>query len=250
MKMNKELEYLEKLNKRQKQKFKIFANNPTFQADVADIRKKWKIPENGLKPGNEILRWSQKLGSDTDDFYKIKWPKYRSELDALRKKNYFEFEKRQEEINLLAPINAFNQDYYNIIIKYNLPPKWKEGIKTYILSGEERMFIGPVIHKQFDKDTQQDLLFIQIDDDTTKEDIVNMWHLVKIHQKGLVYRKQDKYQPIPNYERYKRAYDLKQEGKKAKEIADIMGTFDKPLSENDIYEYIRQYKQISGINPS
>jgi hypothetical protein len=250
IKMNKEWEYIKKLSKRQKQKFKILANNPNFQTDIATIRKEWDIDENGFDSSEKILDWERKLQNANNDFYKTEWPKYRSEIDELQKKDFLESERRQKEINLLAPLNAFRKQTTNIIIKYNRPPRWKEGIRAYILSGRELIFMGPIIKKEFDEDTNQDLLFIQIDDDTTKEDIVTMWHLVKIHQKDLPYRKKEKYQPIPNYDLYKTAYDLKQKGKSANEIADIMGTSERAFCDSEINEFVRRYKEISDINPS
>ena len=243
------IETLEKSSKRQKQKFKILADNPEFQKDLAVIRRKWNIPENGLQSDEELEKWETWICDATDNFYDNEWPKYRAELADLETNDHLKFRERKKEIDLLAPINAFKKDYIDLILKYNIPPRWKEGIRFYIKSGKtDYLVIGLGTMVQADEDTGQRMLFIRVDEDTTKDDLVHMWRSVKFQQDRLPYRVQDKFQPIKNLDLYQIAYKLKQEGKSAREIADIMGTFERPLCDSDIYEYIRRYKEISGIN--
>lgn len=216
--------YIKKQIERQKQKIKVLVSKPDFQEDMRRLRKKWNIPEDGIKEEKDNQLWYRKLNQDTDKYFDEEWPKHRSELDQLRESGKFkEWKQREDELNDAAPLNAFYKDIKSILKKYLLSPKWKDPVKRYLLYNDPNnmgLSIGVTIAGHLnDYEPVEYQLCLHIDEDTTLEDIKEIWPDVKEHQKNLIYKKQQKYQPIPNFDRDKHIYELSQQGLSYEEIA-------------------------------
>lgn len=247
-------DYFEKRKKRLTQKIKLLVSRPDFQKEIIELRKKWNIPVDGVKSEELNREWNKNLNTATDKYYDEEWPKHRKELQHLQTRaTYVEYKNREDELNNAAPLNAFGIDIKAILKKYLLNPKWKDPIRRYILFNDpEKMglSIGVTITGHLnDYEPTEYQLSLQIDEDTTLEDIKEIWPDVMAHQERLIYRKQKKFQPIKNFERDKEAYDLKQSGKSYNNIADILSKkYDKAISYDDVASYIKRYKKKIGIN--
>lgn len=87
---------------------------------------------------------------------------------------------------------------------------------------------------------------LEIDDDTTLNDLKHVWKWARKMRKG---RLSDKFQPIPNFDRDKRAYELELEGRTEKEIGDtIQEEFGDSLDYNELKIVIKRYKKRLNIN--
>lgn len=248
------LSYIERKAKRVQQKAKVLVNRPDFQEDMLALRKKWDIPETGITEEKDNQLWNRKLNYDTDKYYDEEWPKYREELDQLRESGkYKEFKAREDELNDAAPLNAFQKDIKSILKKYLLSPKWKNPVRRYLLFNDVNNMnipIGVTIAGHLnDYEPVEYQLCLHIDEDTTFEDMREIWSDVKEHQKRLIYRKSDKYQPIPNFDRDKRAYELELEGKSYDEISGILyEEYEIWLDYNEVRIAINRFKKRMNIN--
>jgi len=207
---------IDKLIKRQKQKINLLINRPDFEKAILSLREKWNIPKNGINNQEEF-----------------------------------------DQLNNKIPVKDLLDDIKKIIHDQKISPRWVNGIKRYLLSNDPdgmALFLGPVIAAKVDMDSDLETISIEINEDTTIEDIKAVWSEVKNSQDRLLYKKQKKFQPIKNFERNKEAYNLQQQGKSLNEIADIFSNtkynleHDITITDVDIADWIRKYKKKIGSN--
>jgi hypothetical protein len=242
------IKYHEKALSRLKQKIKLLVARPDFQKDIQELRTKWKIPSNGIKDEQENENWNMQLGIDTDEYYDKNWPKERKELLALRKAGkHREADEIKKKINADAPLNAFNNDIWSVIRKYRLSPKWNNGIRRYLLFNDPtNLNISFGIPVKFEWENGMRRIYLEIDEDTTLDDLKNVWSWARKLQRG---KKYDKYQPIKNFDRDNRAYELQLEGRTEKEIGDIIQEeFGDTLDYNELNIAIKRHKKRLNIN--
>lgn len=248
------LSYIKKASERAQQKVKVLVNRPDFQEDIIELRKKWNIPLEGIKTEEHNRTWNRNLSLSTQKYYDEEWPKHKAELKHLSTSGtYKEYEKRKDELNDAAPLNAFEKDIKSILKKYLLNPKWRHPIRRYILLNDPdnmNISIGVTIAGHLnDYEPVEYQLCLHIDEDTTLEDIKEIWSDVKAHQERLIYRKQKKFQPIPNLDRDKRAYDLQNAGENPENIEKILQEeFGVAMGYDDINTAIKRYRKRLRIN--
>lgn len=240
--------YLDEKKKRLKQKIKVLVNRPAFQKDIADLRIKWNIPSEGLKTEEENQEWNNNFYIATDTYFEENWPKERNKIIELRKEKKFkEAEEIRKKINAEAPINALREDIWSIVRKYRLSSRWHKGINRYLSYNDADNMgieVGVTVLMNWDNGIQR--VSLEIDHDTTLNDLKHVWSWARKMYKG---RQTDKYQPIPNFDRDKRAYELEQEGKSWKDIADIIeDEFGDTLDYNELNIAIKRYKKRLNIN--
>lgn len=247
-------EYLDKLHQRAKQKAKLLINRPDFQEAVIILREKWNIPLEGIKNEKGNQKWERELDQTTEKYFQEEWPKHRKELELLNKPaTYGQYKQRMQELNNLVPLNAFGLAIKSILKKCELNPKWENSIRRYVLFNDINNMslpVGVTITSHISNfDPAEQWLSINIEEDTTLEDIKKIWPEVMEHQKNLVYKKQKKYQPIPNLERDKRIFELSKEGKSSETIANTINTeFDDAMDENQTQIALKRYKKRLNIN--
>ncbi len=240
--------YTEKSVSRLKQKIKVLIARPSFQKDILELREKWKLPADGIKNEDENQKWNIQLDIDTDEYYSKNWPIERKELIALRKAGkHREADELRKKINADAPLNAFNNDIWSVVRKYRLSPKWYNGIRRYLMFNDPaNMNISFGIPIKFEWENGIRRIYLEIDDDTTLNDLKNVWSWARKLQRGKQY---DKYQPIKNFERDNRAYNLQLEGRTEKEIGDIIQLeFGDTLDYNELNIAIKRHKKRLNIN--
>lgn len=244
-------EYFEKKKKVIGQKIKVLVNTPIFQEQIIELRKKWKIPLNGIKEEDERLDWYGQLSAKTDEFHKKEWPKYRAEIAKLREaKKFREAEEKKDEYNLKVPLNAYRNDIWRIVRSFRLSSRWHFSIERYLLYNDPNNMgvpLGATLSTTWENGMKQ--LSILINGDTTLADIRKIWPTVKMMQEDLNDRQAEKFQPIPNFDRDKRAYELEQEGKTLNEIGEIINSeYDGGLLDGEIKQIIKRYKKRLNID--
>ena len=246
--------YLKKQIQRINQKIKVLVNRPNFQEDISKLRKKWKIPSEGIKIEKNNQKWNKELNEATDKYYQEEWPTHRKKLEQLqRSKTYGQYKQKIKELNNLAPLNAFELDINAVLKKYKLSPRWKNPIRRFILfndSNNLNVSIGVTVTSHLNNfDSAKQQLSINIEEDTILKDIKAIWPTVKEMQSKLHYKQQKKFQPIKNLERDKLAYELRDKGKTYSEIANILSEkFHKDYIYADVNSFIKRHKKRSGIN--
>lgn len=241
-------DYIEKRKERLEQKIKLLISKPAFQKDIIELRKKWNIPVNGITNEKDNQNWNQKLLIDTDEYYLKNWPKERKEIIKLRKdKRFREAEELKKKINSQAPLNAIGDDLWSIIIKYKLSPRWHGGIKRYLLFNNPKNMgieMGITVSMSWEHGIKQ--ISLEIDRDTTLEDIKEVWKWAKKMYKD---RQSNKFQPIKKFERDKKIYNLQKDGKTPDEIGNIIeDKFGDYLDYNDINIIVNRFKKRLNIN--
>lgn len=240
--------YLDEKKKRLEQKIKVLVSRPAFQKEILDLRKKWKLPPDGIKTEEINQKWNEQLLIDTDEYYRINWPKERKEIIELRKQGkYKEAEALKKEINGQAPLNALSDDIWSIVIRYRLSPRWHNGIRRYLLFNDPKnMQIPAGVTAKIDWEKGIKRISIELDEDTTLNDIKHAWSWVRKMYRG---KPADKYHQIPNFDRDKRAYELEQEGMVPSKIADtIQEEFGDALDYNELNIAIKRYKKRLNIS--
>lgn len=233
--------YQQKQAKRLSQKKNLLVSKPSFQKDIRELREKWNIPFDGLKNADEIERWFHQLYEDSDRYSGETWLKYRLEFEKLRRdRKFLEREKLNKKLNDENPINAFRIDIKDMVKKHNLAPRWHDAIKGYLLSNTQdgmSMFLGISIRIERDEDNGLEELLLHIPEDTTLPEMIKFWPWVKLHQKRLSYRKQEKFQPIKNLDRDKRIFELAEQDMSYQDIAEtVKKEFE--ISENFGYDSV------------
>lgn len=245
-------EYIQKTSNRQRQFIKVLVSKPSFVNAIVALRKKWGIPEQGIQSQSELDKWYQKLEEDTEQYFDKQWPSKRQELIELRSKgNLTEHKKAQDDFNNDVPRNAFLIDIKRLAHEQKLSPRWVDGIKQYLLFNNPDnmgMFIGPVISTKMDMEFEMETISLEIEANTTLEDIKAIWPEIKEIQSRLPYIKQKKFQPLRKFDRNKKAFELHQQGKKYREIADEFSKNGKTIGEEDIAKMIERYKRKVDIN--
>ena len=245
-------EYIQKASSRLKQNIKVLVNKPSFIAAISTLRKKWNIPEEGLQTQEELDNWYKKLNNDTENYFQTLWPIKRQEIVDLQSKgNLADRKLIQYEFNNLAPRNAFLRDIQILTRDQKLSPRWVNGIKRYLLLNDPNnmgMFVGSVISTKIDMELDTEVISLEIEAETTLEDVKAIWPEVKEVQANLPYKRLKKFQPLRKFDRNKQAFELHKQGKKYREIADELSTDEKTVTEEDVSKMIERYKKKVDIN--
>ena len=245
-------EYIQKASSRLKQAIKVLVSKPSFLDAVLILRKKWDIPNEGFKSQTDLDKWYQKIDKDTEEYFNHFWPPKRQKLVELKSKgNFIEYKKALDEFNNKAPRNDFLIDIKKLTHEQKLSPRWTEGIKRFLLfNNPDNMgiFVGPVISTKFDLEFETETISLEIEADTTLEDVKAIWPQIKEMQARLPYTKQKKFQPLRKFDRNKKAYELHLAGKKYREIADEFSKDGKTIGEEDVAKMIERYKNKVDIN--
>lgn len=245
-------EYIKKASSRLKQAIKVLVSKPSFLNAVLILRKKWEIPNEGFKLQTDLDKWYQIINKDTDEYFNQFWPSKRQELAELKSKsNFAEHKKALDEFNNKVPRNAFLRDIKKLTKEQELSPSWIDGVKRYLLFNNPDnigIFIGPVISTKIDIEFETETISLEIEANTTIEDIKAIWPSVKEMQSRLSYKKQEKFQPLRKFDRNKKAFELHQQGKKYKEIAVELSTNEKEYYEEDVSKMIERYRKLVDIN--
>lgn len=245
-------EYIQKAITRQKQIIQVLLSKPNFIDSIVALRKKWEIPAQGIQSQNELDKWYQNLNEATEQYFDKQLPIKRQELAEVKDKgNSVEHKKVMDKFNNEVPRNAFLRDIKRLTKEQKLSPRWVDAIKRYLLlNSPDNMgiFIGVVISTKIDWEFETETISLELEDNTTLEDIKAIWPSVMEAQSRLSYKKQKKFQPLRKFDRNKKAYELHQQGKKYGEIANLMSTEDKTYGEEDIGKMIERYKEKVDIN--
>lgn len=245
-------EYIKKTSSRLKQAIKVLVSKPSFLNAVLILRKKWEIPNEGFKSQTDLDKWYQIINKDTDEYFNQFWTSKRQELFELKSRdNLTEYKKALDEFNNKTPRNAFLRDIKKLTKEQKLSPSWIDGVKRYLLFNNPDnigIFIGPVISTKIDIEFETETISLEIEANTTIEDIKAIWPSVKEMQSRLPYKKQGKFQPLRKFDRNKKAFELHQQGKKYKEIAVELSTNEKEYYEEDVSKMIERYRKLVDIN--
>ncbi len=245
-------EYIKKASSRLKQTIKVLVSKPSFIGAVSVLRKKWNIPNEGFKSQTDLDKWYQKLNENTEEYFNQLWPSKRYELTEIQSKgNLTEHKRHQNEFNNAAPRNAFLIDIKRLTHEQKLSPRWVDGIKRFLLFNNPDnmgMFVGPVICTKFDLEFGTETISLDIEANTTLEDVKAIWPEIKEMQSRLPYTKQKKFQPLRKFDRNKMAYELHLAGKKFREIADEFSRNGKTIGEEDVAKMIERFKKKIDIN--
>ncbi len=245
-------EYIQKVSSRLKQAIKVLVSKPNFINAIAILRKKWDIPEGGLQTQDELDNWYRKLNDDTENYFNTLWPLKRQKLMEVRSKGSLGEHKRiQDKFNNEAPRNAFLIDIKRLTKEQKLSPRWIVGIKQFLLFNNPDnmgMFVGPIISTKFDLEFGTETISLEIEANTTLEDVKAIWPEIKEMQSRLPYVKQRRFQPLRKFGRNKKAFELHQQGKKYREIAVELSTKEKECYEEDVSKMIERYKKLVDVN--
>lgn len=206
--------YFDKRLERIKQKLGILYARPDFQADVLVFRKKWNIPEDGIKTEDDNHDWRIWLSEETNKYVDQYLPEHRKEAQELLNQNkLIERDDLNKAFNNKVPRNAFRLQILGFLKRYKIPSQWEEITRRYLLFNKEIEPHIPLnsvtLQENWDFDIGSWQLSLLLSADSTLEDIKAIWPLVKEQQSKLYDYSDKKFQPIPNLEIDKRAYELK-----------------------------------------
>ncbi len=241
-------DYFAEKKKRLEQKIKVLINRPAFQEDVHEFRKFWKIPPEGIENEVQSLNWNRRLEVDTVNYYIKNWSMERKEIMRLRKQKKFEeAEGIRKRISVNAPFNILKSDIWKVIKRHRILPRWYNNIKHYILFndlGKMDDTLGMKVNMDWDYGILK--ISLEIEEDTTLVDLKHAWKWVRKMYKNKQF---NKFQPIDNFDRDKRIYDLQGEGNTIPEIEKIINLeYADGLSHSEIKQIIKRQKIRFNIN--
>lgn len=240
--------YHKRQSERTNQRIKVLINRPDFQKDISFLRNKWNIPQNGIKTEKDNEDWNEWILTETDNYYDKNWAKDIKVISDLRKdKKYNEADEIKKKINKSAPLNAFNDDVWVVIINHSLTPKWHSSFKNYLLSNDPdhlKSQTGLTVSFNWDHGILKPS--IEFDKDTRVDDLKRAWTWAR---KLLKRKKIEKFHPLKKFDRDKRVYDLDKEGKTIDEIGEIVQSeFNEDLDYNYINLILKRYKKRINIS--
>lgn len=214
--------YISKTRNHLYQKAKILVSDPKFQEEIKSLRKKWNIPESGFISEEENQKWHRWLSIVSDEYGDShRKEEIIIENKLVESKDWIGKEKANKEFNNRVPINDFRHDLEKLVSKYKLPISWMDPIKRYLMfNNVESMGIQTNVSIATGVG-EHGTLMLEINADTTLEDIKFIWPMVMAEQKRLP-DKSRKFQPAPMLNVDKRAFELKNLGHKMAEISDII----------------------------
>lgn len=237
-----------------RQRLKLILSRPDFIEKVKNIRQEFHIPPNGLSTDEESKKWQDDLCQNTENYFdNFPFEKRKEIIDLKNKSEYYKAELLEKQENDNAPLNSWRIKVKLLLKEYKLPLSFEESIRRHIMFNDEAdkswVTSNIFITEKKDEDTGLKQLLIGINDETTLDDIRKNWAIICIHRDGLYSKVKKKNQPIKNFERNKRAYELKLEGKKLNEIADVLSEeYKKDYIYNDVADFIKKHKKSVGIN--
>ena len=243
---------IKKLSSRQWQRIKVLTSKPDFTNAISKLRGKWDVPVSGLKNQQELDSWYQQLEQNTKNYFSQKWPKERETLLKIKAQgDHSKYSEQLKKFNDSVPRNAFLRDIKKMVKALKLSPRWVQGVKRYLLTDDPDtmgMFIGPVLRTQIDLEFQTEVIYLKIEANTTLEDIKAVWPNVKEMQSRLPYKEQKKFQPLRQFSRNKKAFELRQQDMKYREIAKELSTKKKTYGYEEVGKMIERYKKKVDIS--
>lgn len=240
--------HISKTRKRLYQKANILISDPKFQEEIKLLRKKWNISEGGFVSDIENQKWHNWICEASDEFIDGN-RKAEAEVEnmLIESKDWLSKEKANTEFNNRVPINDFHRDLKNLVSKYRLPINWLESIKRYLMFNSIESMMIPGNVSIVIGVGEHGALMLEINADTTLEDIKFMWPMVMAEQKRLP-DKSKKFQPAPMLDIDKRASELRNLGYKMSKIADmITEEFDLDLyTYKEASESVKRHKKRLG----
>lgn len=238
------------------QQFKILNLIGPFQGDIVYIRKKNRIPTSGFENERLANEWLKKLKTKEQRFYMNDWPDLAKEIGAnkIDISNVNNLPKRNKIENILhsiSPHKNFTNNISLLATKYKLSPKWEKHLLNYILLDKFDDNIGDEVEIETEVDDDGNITKIRLTvfENTTLDDIEDIWAKVNELQKKLPYRKWDKFQPYKNIDRGQLACDLRKQGLTYLKIGQILSEkFDKTFEAPDVAKIIKLHKQTLGKN--
>jgi hypothetical protein len=214
--------HITKTRNRLHQKAKILISDPKFQEEIKSLRKKWNISDGGFVSDDENQKWHDWIMESTDKFLDDnRSEESKLELEFVKHRDWKGKEKANQNFNNYVPINAFHLDLELLVSKYKLPTSWLEPIKRYLMFNNVELMGIPGNVMIVTGVGKHGTLMLEINADTTLEDIKFMWPMVMVEQKRLP-DKSKKFQPAPMLDVDKRALELRNLGHKMAEISDII----------------------------
>ncbi len=229
---NKEEAQLSVSVRKARQKAELLVIQPEFIDDINLLRKKWSVPPKGLVSIEDFDRWQRWFNKQNTKYQQIEYPKFRQQH-----KNDPDYASKIEYFSNQAPNNLFQRDLAELVKKYKLSPFWVQGLRGYLLRSAIPLPAGVIIEKSVDPTTQMPVLKLVLQEDTSIKDITAIWDQIKGYQKQFPYWRQEKSQPMPNFERNKEAYELKRAGKSYAEISELLD-----CGYNEVMDYVKTFK--------
>lgn len=240
--------HITKTRNRLHQKAKILISDPKFQEEIKSLRKKWNISECGFVSDVENQKWHNWICEASDEFIDGN-RKAEAEVEnmLIKLKDWLGKEKANKEFNNRVPINDFHRDLKNLVSKYRLPINWLESVKRYLMFNNIESMMIPGNVSIVTGVGERGALMLEINADTTLEDIKFMWPMVMVEQKRLP-DKSKKFQPAPMLDVDKRASELRNLGYKMSKIADMIAEeFDLDLyTYKEASESVKRHKKRLG----
>ncbi len=219
-----------------------------FKADAAKYRDAFGIPEQGFTEHADISQWYAILyHNSVEQVPPEKVPTLRNIKRRLQDYGEVPFED----------LNVFNSspDIYildawfkmeDIRHKYGIPPRWRSALLKILLTNSIDgigLPVGVAVTKRFNGLFYYEELMVIVDKFTRKKDYDEAWKVIKEMQKDLFANETKWIKTSPSYKKYKKAADLRKQGKTYTQIGDELGI---TSGEAKIYE--TRYRNRIGIN--
>lgn len=222
----KKIDWLEKSYQKAKRKEKTLLASNRFQKAIENLRNKWNIPKSGLDK-KTLAQWKNTLQkqnhlstpSDSDIELEIQ---RQIRIIGRSKKSVQNIEKllRMGSIDLDKQ-RVLQNDIGKILIDHKLNSRWATYIEHYLLLNTLlEPPSGLELRLGIDEYTGQETVYLQITEETVKEDLTSVIGTLKEYQWKLPHSTKRKNQPVRNLDVYIDLYTARNSGKRIKDIKD------------------------------
>jgi len=261
MKKTKDSNVIRKLNlwsKKDKERFKKQAQivrelleNPKFQREIEEIRKKHEIPNNGFKKWNDYSSWDKKIEAKTV-LKTIKWESIKLDLEGKPTIETKSYKKK---------VNSFHLDICSILKEHDLGFDWWSQLEGHITRNQKMRKI-PIYDAILTRETCDnnitinELLQFEISSTLGIPNINKKWKGKTIWADQITPLQQlmqghgeKKGRSIKRWKEGKTAYQMKKEGHSLEEIFDAINPDTESLNyvkEDNIRQIRKRYKKRTG----
>lgn len=236
------------------QKLKALTANKEFKQAVANFRKEWKLPANGLAiKENAIRDWIFNVvfeGKEPEFINSFIWQEIKNKIKeyvALMAKELFEGEQEKAfelESSIFPSSKEFNQKIKGILTMYSLPYSYFEYLKRYLIINDFHYLSSDKIKIAFVKRPSGRVgLAFEIFNDTTGEDIMSNLDYIREAQEKFFGPTSGRQRGKENFERDLMIYELREQGQTAKQIkTKLKEKFGSEPPYEEIYQIYKRFK--------
>jgi len=222
-------------------------NSKDFKKDASQFRKKFNIPIAGFKDYSDAGVWFTELYYDSlDKVTANKHSTFKTAMQRFRDHGELIFDDLNSFQNYrkLKIVDAWFS-FEDIRHKYAIPPRWRKGVLTVLLTNStDNVYLsaGVSVGKKYNGNFYNEELEIRVDRFTRKRDLDEAWKVIENMQETL-WGAEVRVKEVKEFKKYERAASLRKKGLTFQKIGDEFG-----ITSSEAKNWESRYYKAIGVN--